>query len=88
MRSPQQHGEPFPAQAEQPHRPLNSPYLNANEAVQYLRLGSLQALYRLINEHQLPYGRRGRIYLFDTRKIDRWVESSGVVEMVGKRRVG
>lgn len=65
-----------------------SPYLTAAECVQYLRLGSLNALYRLVNEHRMPYGRRGRIYLFDTRKLDRWVESCGVVEMVGRRRAG
>lgn len=58
-------------------RQIDSPYLNAADAVTYLRLGSLQALYRLVTEHQLPFGRRGRIYIFDTRKIDRWIEHSG-----------
>ncbi len=60
-----------------PTRQVDSPYLTALEAVAYLRLGSLTALYRLAKDHRLPYGRRGRLYIFDTRKIDRWVESSG-----------
>lgn len=59
---------------------MSSPYLTVKEAVSYLRLGSESALYRLIREHRLPYGRRGRIYLFDTRKLDRWIESNGLVE--------
>jgi excisionase family DNA binding protein len=60
--------------------PVRSPYLTAQETVAYLRLGSLTALYRLIREHRLPYGRRGRAYLFDTRKLDRWVDSLGEVK--------
>lgn len=58
-------------------REISSPYLTAKETVEYLRLGSLTALYRLIHEHRLPYGRRGRTYIFDKRKLDRWVEMSG-----------
>jgi excisionase family DNA binding protein len=50
-----------------------SPYLDANETVEYLRLGSKSALYRLIREHRLPHGRRGRDYLFDRRELDAWV---------------
>ncbi len=49
-----------------------SPYLTAEEAVAYLRLGSSSALYRLVREHRLPFCRRGRLYLFDTRELDAW----------------
>jgi len=52
---------------------MTSPYLTAEEAIAYLKLGSQSALYRLIREHRLPCGRRGRLYLFDTREIDAWV---------------
>jgi excisionase family DNA binding protein len=50
-----------------------SPYLTSKEAVEYLKLGSESALYRLIREHRLPTCRRGRLYLFDTRELDAWV---------------
>jgi excisionase family DNA binding protein len=54
-----------------------SPYLDAAEAVAYLRLGSKNALYRLIREHRLPHGRRGREYLFDRRELDAWIRGFG-----------
>lgn len=57
--------------AHQP-RQIVSPYLTAAEAVDYLKLGSDSALYRLIREHKLPTCRRGRLYLFDVREIDAW----------------
>jgi excisionase family DNA binding protein len=50
-----------------------SPYLTASEAIAYLKLGSRSALQRLIVEHRLPYCRRGRLYLFDTRELDAWL---------------
>jgi len=92
--SGQQRGQPLTALPQHPQRTLDSPYLSAQECVQYLRLPSLRALYRLIAEHGLPYGRRGRIYLFDVRKLDRWIEMGGRVEQVSasafgqKQRVG
>ncbi len=49
-----------------------SPYLTAAETITYLRLGSQSALYRLVREHRLPFCRRGRLYLFDTRELDAW----------------
>lgn len=54
-----------------------SPYLTAAEAIAYLRLGSQSALYRLVREHRLPFCRRGRLYLFDTRELDAWVRNYG-----------
>jgi excisionase family DNA binding protein len=93
----QQGSKPLPATSEQldralhvAHRPreIASPYLTAKECVAYLRLPSLQALYRLITDHQLPYGRRGRIYLFDTRTLDRWIEMGGRVEQVSASAFG
>lgn len=60
---------------------VDSPYLTSREAIRYLRLDKLRsphsALYRLIAEHQLPYGRRGGLYLFDTRELDAWIRGYG-----------
>jgi excisionase family DNA binding protein len=71
-----------------PSRPsFDSPYLTAKEAVVYLRLGSLSALYRLITDHRLPHGRRGGLYLFDKREIDAWVKGFGsAIEMTRFRK--
>jgi excisionase family DNA binding protein len=54
-----------------------SPYLTARETIAYLKLGSRSALQRLIVEHRLPYCRRGRLYLFDTRELDAWLHGHG-----------
>jgi excisionase family DNA binding protein len=63
-------------------REVESPYLDAKEAVAYLRLGSLSALYRLIDEHRLPHGRLGRHYRFDKRELDAFVRGFGsAIEM-------
>lgn len=76
-----------PAQAQQSQRAIDSPYLSAHEAVVYLRLGSLSALYRLINEHRLPFGRLGRSYRFDKRELDAFVKGFGsALEMVRSTR--
>jgi excisionase family DNA binding protein len=49
-----------------------SPYLTAAEAIAYLKLPSVQALYRLIRDHGLPTCRVGRRYRFDQREVDAW----------------
>ena len=60
----------------------DSPYLTADEAIAYLKLGSPSALYRLIREHRLPACRRGRLYLFDRRELDAWAHGhASAVEM-------
>jgi len=66
---------------------VESPYLTAKEAVEYLKLGSLNSLYRLVNQHRLPTGRRGRLYLFDKREIDIWLHGfTSEIEMVRAKR--
>jgi len=66
---------------------VESPYLTAKEAVEYLKLGSLNALYRLVNQHRLPTCRRGRLYLFDKREIDIWLHGfNSEIEMVRAKR--
>lgn len=41
-------------------------------AIQHLGLPSLQALYRLIRDHRLPFGRVGRQYRFRRDHLDAW----------------
>jgi excisionase family DNA binding protein len=41
-------------------------------AMRHLGVRSLSALYRLINEHRLPYGRIGRRYRFQRHQLDEW----------------
>lgn len=55
-----------------------TPYMTAHETVEYLKLGSLTALYRAVHEHGLPYGRIGKHYRFRADHIDRWIEVRGV----------
>lgn len=69
--------ESSPTATQQSQRPIDSPYLTSHEAVSYLRLGSLSALYALVREHRLPHGRRGDLYLFDKRELDAWVKGFG-----------
>lgn len=54
-----------------------TPYLTVRETMAYLKLGSRNALYRLIREHALPFVRVGGCYRFDTREIDAWVRGHG-----------
>lgn len=66
------------AKTQQPVRAIDSPHLTPNEAVAYLRLGSLGALYYAVNELGLPYGRIGRKFRFRKDHLDRWLEVRGV----------
>lgn len=50
-----------------------SRYMNSAEVIEYLRLGSSNALYRLITEHRLPTCRVGRHYRFDRAEVDAWM---------------
>lgn len=52
-------------------------YMTSAQVIAYLQIGSPSALYRLITEHHLPHGRRGRLYLFEEGEIDAWVKGFG-----------
>lgn len=69
----------------EPSRAIDSPYLTSEEAVRYLRLRTLSSLYRLIEEHALPHGRRGRLHLFDKRELDAWIRGTTVIEQLRRR---
>src|SRR5207237_3204058 len=58
--------------------PVVSPWIDVKGAMAYLGLESESAVYRLVREHRLPHGRVGRAYRFDTRALDRWIESAGL----------
>ncbi len=61
---------------------IDSPYLTSREALTYLRLKSLSALYSHMRDNRLPYQRVGRSLRFDTRELDAWVRGFGsAVEM-------
>ena len=47
-------------------------WIDAHAAMTHLGLGSLSALYSLIREHRLPFGRIGRHYRFRRADLDEW----------------
>lgn len=60
-----------------------SPYLTSRETIEYFRLGSWSALYRLIREHRMPFCRVGGRYRFDRRELDAWAHGfSSAIEQV------
>jgi excisionase family DNA binding protein len=72
---------------EQPARTIDSPYITSKEAVEYLRVKGLPALYRLIREHHLPHGRLGRVLRFDKRELDAFIRGFGsALELVRAKR--
>ncbi len=75
--------QPHQAGVDVGHR---SPYLDAREAVAYLRLRSLSCLYHHIKENRLPTLRRGGRYLFDMRELDAWLRGTNSVELRRKVR--
>lgn len=63
-------------QREQALRPVDSPYLTSHEALQYLRLRTLSALYSHMRDNRLPYQRVGRSLRFDKRELDAWMRGA------------
>ena len=60
-------------------REIESPYLTSREALAYLRIPSLGALYGHIRQNRLPVCRVGGGLRFDTRDLDAWVHGYGSV---------
>lgn len=56
-------------------------WIDAHAAMAYLDIRSLSALYRLIAEHELPFGRVGRRYRFRRDQLDQWVGRRGVAAL-------
>ncbi len=53
-------------------------WIGPREAMRHLGVHSLSALYRLINEHRLPFGRQGGRYRFRRHDLDEWMVVRGV----------
>jgi excisionase family DNA binding protein len=51
--------------------------LKAREAAEFLRLGSVNAIYRHIRENRLPYLRVGGHYRFDIDELKAWMKGYG-----------
>lgn len=47
-------------------------WIDGRAAMRHLGLGSQTALYRLITDHRLPYGRVGNRYRFKRIDLDAW----------------
>lgn len=74
------HGEPRLAQVQPRTRqiaPIDSPWLTAEEAIGYLRLGSRTALTRAMHENRLPYHRLGTRLRFYRPELDAWILNTG-----------
>lgn len=69
-------------------REIVSPYLTSKEALVYLRLGSLSALYTHIRENGLPTCRCGGNLRFDTRELDAWMRGLDSLEWARAKRRG
>lgn len=63
-----------------------TPYLVSREAVVYLRLGSLSALYSHIRENKLPTCRCGGDLRFDVRELDAWLRGTTAIELVRQKK--
>ena len=67
-------------------RPIESPYLTSREALVYLRLRTLSALYSHIRENKLPVLRCGGDLRFDKRELDAWLRGTTAIELERARR--
>lgn len=68
--------------------PLPDPlprWLTPAQAMTYLQIESLSALYRLIHQQRLPFGRMGKRYRFSPTQMDQWLASRGGVVGFAKR---
>lgn len=66
---------------------MDSPYLTADEAAQYLRFGSTRALYKAIRTEGVPCVRRGnKTLLFHREHLDRWLAGAKSSLLVGELR--
>lgn len=61
-------------------------WITPAEAIAHLGIGSLSALYFLIKEHKLPYGRLGRRYRFRRDHLDQWLLVRGPEAMTSVSR--
>jgi excisionase family DNA binding protein len=67
-------------------RQIESPYLTSREALVYLRLRTLSALYSHIRENGLPVLRCGGDLRLDKRELDAWLRGTSSIELERERR--
>lgn len=65
------------AHVEQSPQEFRYGWIGPRAAIRHLDLGSQSALYRLIKEWELPYGRMGRLYRFRRDHLDEWLLRRG-----------
>lgn len=63
-------------------------WIGPNEALRHLGLHSLSALYRLIKEWELPFGRMGNRYRFRRADLDHWITVRGGSALAAVERNG
>jgi excisionase family DNA binding protein len=63
---------------------MDSTWLTASEAAEYLRLPTTRALYKRVERGQLPAHRFGRQFRFRRRDLDALLGSSAVSAVAGK----
>jgi excisionase family DNA binding protein len=61
-----------------------TPYLTSQQAIAFLELPSLGALYWHIKENRLPYGRVGGRYRFRQVELEAWVAGQRAVLAVAR----
>lgn len=76
--------EPRPLASEPPRHP--SPYLTAKEAAAYLRIPTVDALYKAIAKDGIPVRHRGRTLLFHREELDRWLAGEERVRLLAEAR--
>jgi len=67
-------------------RPIETPYLTSEQAVAYLGLPSVGALYHHIRENRLPVRRIGRSLRFDKRELDQWLAGATAFSIAQQRK--
>jgi excisionase family DNA binding protein len=64
---------------------VSSPYLTSQEAADYLKLPSVNALYKLMARSDIPRCRRGGDWLFDVRELDAWLRGTTAIDLLRER---
>lgn len=62
---------------DRPSQEFRFGWIGPREAMAHLGIGSQTALYRLISDHRLPFGRLGRLYRFRRADLDQWALVQG-----------
>lgn len=64
---------------------IETPYLNSDEAWQYLKFPTKAAFYIALRRQGIPYYKRGKSLLFERGQLDAWLKKSSL-RVVSRRR--